>query len=630
MTSPAQVAVSIPSTQDEVETSLSKSRWFWIIFSYVLTFYIPDCCLVCCYRTEAQRQAFREKLAVVLILLIVSCVFIGIYVVVPVLVCHNPPIPAFEHVVPTPKAGVCHWYRVGLEIFFAVIAGVIAIKVLAALWLMIPWKTHDRRNRSIIINIPAYTEDQSALEKTLRSAAALNYPHSQKLLMIVCDGLVTGKGNPKTTPEIVLDILGRHLEDCPETYTYDSLNGLNRAKVYTGFYYPYANVGAMSQTHDGVPYVVIVKVGREHEQRKPGNRGKRDSQLIVMSFLHKLFYHEPLSHLETKLAADIEMVLQRNPHDYELIMTIDSDTWVHPNALEAMVTHFNNPKVIAVCGETRVGNPDSLIGAAQVYEYYINHHLNKAFESVLGKVTCLPGCFSVIRIKTLPTPAAAPYSTVLPASGFVDVPLDPGAPYLIHESIVKTYSNRNLDSLHVKNLLSLGEDRFLTSLLIRTFPDHQTKFVPKATCYTTVPDEFCVLLSQRRRWINSTIHNMIELLKIPMGSASFLLKLNIILDLASTFVLPIGLIYIAYLIFVEIYFKLGIPWIMIISGGVAIGSQLLLAILKLDFQYLLWFVPYFFALPLWFIIIPVYSLWRMDDLSWGATRQTEAGGPVSH
>jgi chitin synthase len=27
----------------------------------------------------------------------------------------------------------------------------------------------------------------------------------------------------------------------------------------------------------------------------------------------------------------------------------------------------------------------------QVYEYYISHHLAKAFESLFGSVTCLPG-----------------------------------------------------------------------------------------------------------------------------------------------------------------------------------------------------------------------------------------------
>lgn len=39
-------------------------------------------------------------------------------------------------------------------------------------------------------------------------------------------------------------------------------------------------------------------------------------------------------------------------------------------------------------------------------------------------------------------------------------------------------------------------------------------FVPDALCHTVVPDTFKVLLSQRRRWINSTVHNLLELVRV--------------------------------------------------------------------------------------------------------------------
>jgi hypothetical protein len=32
--------------------------------------------------------------------------------------------------------------------------------------------------------------------------------------------------------------------------------------------------------------------------------------------------------------------------------------------------------------------------------YYISHHLSKAFESLFGSVTCLPGCFTLYRIRS--------------------------------------------------------------------------------------------------------------------------------------------------------------------------------------------------------------------------------------
>lgn len=39
-------------------------------------------------------------------------------------------------------------------------------------------------------------------------------------------------------------------------------------------------------------------------------------------------------------------------------------------------------------------------------------------------------------------------------------------------------------------------------------------YVPQAQCKTVVPDLFRVLLSQRRRWINSTVHNLMELVLV--------------------------------------------------------------------------------------------------------------------
>ena len=54
----------------------------------------------------------------------------------------------------------------------------------------------------------------------------------------------------------------------------------------------------------------------------------------------------------------------------------------------------------------------------------------------------------------------------------------------------------------------------LTTLLLRFFKGMRLKFVPEAKCYTIVPNSFSVWLSQRRRWINSTFHNTIELLQI--------------------------------------------------------------------------------------------------------------------
>jgi chitin synthase len=101
--------------------------------------------------------------------------------------------------------------------------------------------------------------------------------------MIVCDGNIKGFGNEKATPAIVLDILGvdPHLD--PEPLSFHSLGEgakqHNMGKVYAGLYECAGHV---------VPYMVIVKVGKPTERPKPGNRGKRDSQMILMHFLNKV------------------------------------------------------------------------------------------------------------------------------------------------------------------------------------------------------------------------------------------------------------------------------------------------------------------------------------------------------
>lgn len=152
----------------------------------------------------------------------------------------------------------------------------------------------------------------------------------------------------------------------------------------------------------------------------------------------------------------------------------------------------------------------------QVYEYYISHHLSKAFESLFGSVTCLPGCFSLYRIRTA----------------------DKGRPIIISNRIIEEYAEPIVDTLHKKNLFSLGEDRYLTTLMMKHFPTFKTKFIPDATAHTVAPESWRVLLSQRRRWINSTVHNLCELVMLPelFGFCCFSMRFFVFIDLLGTLV----------------------------------------------------------------------------------------------
>ena len=163
--------------------------------------------------------------------------------------------------------------------------------------------------------------------------------------------------------------------------------------------------------------------------------------------------------------------------------------------------------------------------------YFISHHLSKSFESVFGGVTCLPGCFCMYRIKA-------------PKGG-----QNYWVPILANPDVVEHYSENVVDTLHKKNLLLLGEDRYLSTLMLKTFPKRKQVFVPQAVCKTTVPDEFKVLLSQRRRWINSTVHNLMELVLVRdlCGTFCFSMQFVVFIELVGTLVLPAAISFTIYL-----------------------------------------------------------------------------------
>lgn len=110
---------------------------------------------------------------------------------------------------------------------------------------------------------------------------------------------------------------------------------------------------------------------------------------------------------------------------------------------------------------------------------------------------------------------------------------DKGRPIIISSKLIDDYAEGNVDTLHKKNLFSLGEDRYLTTLMTKHFPQMSYKFIPDAYASTAAPESWSVLLSQRRRWINSTVHNLAELLFVEelCGMCCFSMRYVVFLDL---------------------------------------------------------------------------------------------------
>ena len=199
---------------------------------------------------------------------------------------------------------------------------------------------------------------------------------------------------------------------------------------------------------------------------------------------------------------------------------------------------------------------------------------------------------------------------------------DKGRPLIISDKVINEYNDGEVDTLHKKNLLSLGEDRYLTTLMTKHFPAMSYKFIPDAYAATAAPETWSVLLSQRRRWINSTIHNLAELvwLKDLCGFCCFSMRFVVFIDLFGTLILPATCAYIVYLIYLVASHTGQFPIISIAMLAATYGLQALIFILKRQWQHVGWMIIYILAFPVYSFILPVYSFWKQDDFSWGNTR----------
>ncbi|RMJ16367.1 hypothetical protein CDV36_003964 [Fusarium kuroshium] len=493
------------------------------------------------------------------------------------------------------KCQVNNWL---LLAFTVMVCAIILVKFLAALRFGSK-RRPSMQDKYVICQIPAYTEDEESLRRAIDSLTCLKYDNKRKLICVICDGIAVGQGNDRPTSKLVLEILGSDPKLDPAARSFKSIGSgsdqLNYGKVYSGLYECDGNI---------VPYIVIVKVGKESEQTrpKPGNRGKRDSQMLLLSFLNRVYHESPMNPLELDMFHHVNDVIGVDPRLYEFLLMVDADTAVHEDALNHLVAACaNNTKIAGICGETRLENDEkSWWTMIQIYEYFISHHLAKAFESLFGSVTCLPGCFTMYRLRTF----------------------DGKKPLIVSDAVLRDYSICDVETLHLKNLLSLGEDRYLTTLMIKHFPRMWLKFLPEAQCQTVAPESWKVLLSQRRRWINSTIHNLVELMRLEnmCGVCCFSMRVVVFADLFGTIIFPATCVYLVYLMYRLITNTGQFPMISIILLAATYGLQALLFLLKRQWQHIGWMIIYLMALPVYSFFLPLYSFWNQDNFSWGNTR----------
>ncbi|MDP3722744.1 MAG: glycosyltransferase [Candidatus Omnitrophota bacterium] len=150
----------------------------------------------------------------------------------------------------------------------------------------------------------------------------------------------------------------------------------------------------------------------------------------------------------------------------EILVYVDSDSFVDPEGVYQIVQGFADPRIGAVAGHVQVIiEPTNPISKMESVRYFISHRVMKAAESLFGCVTCCSGAFSAYR-----------RSAVLAV-------LQPW----LHQTFLGTTA-------------TFGDDRSLTNFILRT---HQVVFCEAARCRTYVPDRWPKYFRQQLRWKKS-------------------------------------------------------------------------------------------------------------------------------
>ena len=135
---------------------------------------------------------------------------------------------------------------------------------------------------------------------------------------------------------------------------------------------------------------------------------------------------------------------------HELIVFVDSDSFLDPHAVMNLVQPFQDPKTGGVTGRTDVANTyTNALTKMQSVRYYIAFRILKAAEAYFDAVTCLSGPISCYR-----------------------------------KELVEENMERWLNQGFLGRAATFGDDRSMTNFILR---EHRTFYQDTAICHTIAP-----------------------------------------------------------------------------------------------------------------------------------------------
>jgi hyaluronan synthase len=193
----------------------------------------------------------------------------------------------------------------------------------------------------------------------------------------------------------------------------------------------------------------------------------------------------------------------------EILVYVDSDSFLEFDALYKIVQPFADPTIGAVAGHIQVIVDDTNpISKMESIRYYVSHRLVKAAESIYGAVTCCSGAFSAYR----------------------------------RDAVMRVLQPW-LNQMFLGTIATFGDDRSLTNFVLKT---HRVVFHAGAVCRTFVPSKWGVFFRQQLRWKKSWTRESLIAAKLlwrkhPIAAVSY--YASVFLTVLSPIVVVNGLLY---------------------------------------------------------------------------------------
>ena len=195
---------------------------------------------------------------------------------------------------------------------------------------------------------------------------------------------------------------------------------------------------------------------------------------------------------------------------HELLVFVDSDSFLDVFAIRNLVQPFKDPKIGGVSGRTDVANTyENGLTKMQAVRYYIAFRIMKAAESVFDTVTCLSGPLSCYRRQIV---------------------LD------------------NMEAWRNQRFLgqraTFGDDRSMTNFVLKK---HRTSYQDTAVCSTIVPNKYPVFLKQQMRWKRSWLRESMIAGRFIWKKEPFsalLFYIGLVVPIAAPVVVLYNLIYV--------------------------------------------------------------------------------------